>query len=133
MYAENMKKSWELFRSYKANPDHFHSNWAGLAVLISIYQIFSVVFWKIDDFLNTFWHFLTFDIIFVILTCCHLKNFLRVKKFSKLASKNNMVDENLALPILTSFFSSATLFLEGNALVFLQVNSMTIVTVILCS
>ena len=25
-----------------------------------IYQIFLVIFWKIDDFLNTFWHYLTF-------------------------------------------------------------------------
>ena len=33
------KKSWEPFRSYllnsTANPAHFHSNWAGLAVLFS--------------------------------------------------------------------------------------------------
>ena len=36
-YPKNMKKSWETFGSYllnsKANPAHFHSNWAGLAVL----------------------------------------------------------------------------------------------------
>ena len=38
-YAENMKKSWVPFGSYllnsTANPAHFHSNWAELAVLFS--------------------------------------------------------------------------------------------------
>ena len=39
-YPENMKKkSWEPFGNYllniKANPAHFHPNWAGLAVLFS--------------------------------------------------------------------------------------------------
>ena len=29
--------------------------------MAEIYQIFSVVFWKVDDFINTFWHYLTFS------------------------------------------------------------------------
>ena len=28
--------------------------------MAEIYQIFSMVFWKIDDFISTFWHYLTF-------------------------------------------------------------------------
>ena len=39
IFAENMKKSWELFGSYllnsTANSARFQSNWAGLAVLFS--------------------------------------------------------------------------------------------------
>ena len=40
-YPENLKKLWEPFGSYllnsTANPAHFYSNWAGLAVLLSRY------------------------------------------------------------------------------------------------
>ena len=39
IYSGNLKKSWVPFGSYllnsTANPAHFHSNWAGLAVLFS--------------------------------------------------------------------------------------------------
>ena len=39
IYPENLKKMWELFGSYllnsTANPAHFHSNWAGSALLFS--------------------------------------------------------------------------------------------------
>ena len=39
IYPEYLKKKWVPFGSYllnsTANPAHFHSNWAGLAVLFS--------------------------------------------------------------------------------------------------
>ena len=48
-----------------------------------IYQIFSVVFWKIDDFINTFWHYLTFS------TCYGLIGFTISIKFEILQTRFN--------------------------------------------
>ena len=70
------------------------------------------------------------NIIFVILIWFHLTNFFGEEKFRWLPSKNKVADENLhfqrhnkiLVKLQYSVFSSTTLFLEGNQLIFSSPN-----------